>query len=110
MASASYARLYRTARWQRLRLVALERDGWECVWCGSLLCGGRVNRNGALRSAVVDHIEPHRGAVGLFFDAANLQSLCKECHDAGKAAVERLGFDPAVDVEGWPVDPAHPAA
>jgi 5-methylcytosine-specific restriction protein A len=29
----------------------------------------------------VDHIRPHRGEQSLFFDRANLQGLCKPCHD-----------------------------
>ena len=30
---------------------------------------------------VVDHLVPHRGGKGLFWDQANWQSLCKRCHD-----------------------------
>ena len=28
----------------------------------------------------VDHIRPHRGDAALFWDRANLQSLCRSCH------------------------------
>jgi 5-methylcytosine-specific restriction protein A len=27
-----------------------------------------------------DHITPHRGDVGLFYDRGNLQALCGSCH------------------------------
>jgi 5-methylcytosine-specific restriction protein A len=30
---------------------------------------------------VVDHIKPHKGDRGLFWELANHQALCKRCHD-----------------------------
>ncbi len=42
-------------------------------------------------ATVVDHIKPHRGDMGLFWDRANWQPLCKPCHDR-KTAVEDGGF------------------
>jgi len=42
-------------------------------------------------ATVVDHIVPHRGDPGLFWDEANWQSMCKPCHDA-KTAGEDGGF------------------
>jgi 5-methylcytosine-specific restriction endonuclease McrA len=33
---------------------------------------------------VADHIDPHRGDRVKFFDPANLQCLCKACHDGAK--------------------------
>lgn len=38
-------------------------------------------------ATVVDHIQPHRGDWMRFTDPANLQSLCKSCHDR-KTALE----------------------
>ena len=56
-------------RWERLRRVALDRDGWRCRKCGK---AGRLE---------VDHITPwHRG--GDYWDMANLQALCRPCHFA----------------------------
>lgn len=48
---------------------------------------------------VVDHIKPHRGDQGLFWDQSNWQSLCKQHHDSDKARQEhgtreRAKFDP----------------
>ena len=37
---------------------------------------------------VADHIEPHRGDPVLFWSRANLQCLCKPCHDSTKQAEE----------------------
>ena len=42
-------------------------------------------------ATVVDHIEPHRGDMALFWDRANWQPLCKRCHDH-KTATEDGGF------------------
>lgn len=42
-------------------------------------------------SEVTDHIVPHKGDPGRFWDQSNWQALCKRCHDA-KTAVEDGGF------------------
>lgn len=57
-----------TARWKRLRVHALKRDGWACVQCGDR---GRLE---------VDHIKAVRDAPELSFDLTNLQCLCRSCH------------------------------
>lgn len=51
-----------------------------CVMCKA--------RGFTQRSEVTDHITPHYGDMGLFWDAANHQPLCKRCHDSDKARVE----------------------
>jgi 5-methylcytosine-specific restriction protein A len=69
---ASAARRGYDSRWQKARLGFLARNPL-CVEC---------ERRGELTPAsVVDHIEPHRGNVGLFWDVRNWQALCKRCHD-----------------------------
>jgi len=40
---------------------------------------------------VVDHIQPHKGEVILFWNSNNHQALCKSCHDF-KTATEDGGF------------------
>jgi len=42
-------------------------------------------------ATVVDHIIPHRGDKGLFWDSSNWQPLCKYHHDR-KTATEDGGF------------------
>jgi 5-methylcytosine-specific restriction endonuclease McrA len=76
---------YKTARWQRLRWSVLVRDLFTCQWPGC----GRVEADTKL--LVADHIEPHRGDERLFWDARNLQCLCKPCHDRHKQRVEASG-------------------
>jgi 5-methylcytosine-specific restriction protein A len=72
-------RLYQTAAWRLLRKLQLE-DYPRCSepGCDRMAC-------------VVDHRIPHRGNNSLFFDPANLRSMCKRCHDR-KTAREDGGF------------------
>lgn len=88
-AEESLRRLYSTARWRHpetgMRARILTRDGWQCRMC-SVSLNGPVN---APNSPVVDHVEPHRGNLVLFWAEDNLQALCKQCHDTTKQAQER---------------------
>lgn len=60
-------------------------------------------------ASIVDHIKPHRGDVGMFFDLANLQSMAKTCHDRFKQSQERggVGFMGGCGPDGLPLNPAH---
>jgi 5-methylcytosine-specific restriction endonuclease McrA len=71
---------YGTARWQRLRWSVLVRDRFTCAMCG------RIESDTS--QLVGDHIEAHRGRADLFWDATNVQCLCKPCHDSDKARIE----------------------
>jgi len=71
----------KTARWRRLRLLILKRDGYKCVQCG---VSGRLE---------VDHIQSVSTAPELAYDPNNLQALCRSCHSY-KTLVER-GHKPA---------------
>lgn len=76
----AWRKWYKTARWQKLRWSILVRDVFTCRRCK------RVEGNTAL--LVADHIEPHRGDERRFWDADNLQCLCKACHDSDKQRAE----------------------
>lgn len=78
---------YKTARWQRLRLKVLQRDGYTCQATGALLVG----KHPAPNSPVVDHVRPHRGNPDLFWDEDNLQAVSKEYHDRVKQSIEKRG-------------------
>ena len=54
------------ADWKFLRMMALERDGWQCVQCGSR---ARLE---------VDH--KRRIVDGGSHALENLQTLCRHCH------------------------------
>lgn len=49
------------------------------------LCARHDARGETVAATVVDHIVPHKGDAGLFWDRGNWQSLCKACHDAKTA-------------------------
>jgi hypothetical protein len=67
-------------------------------------------RAGKITAATVcDHIVPHRGDRILYFDADNLQSLCKLHHDGSKQLEEIKGFSTEAGLDGWPLDERHPA-
>jgi len=70
------------ARWQKARKIYL-REHPLCVKC---LEEGQVTA-----ATVVDHIIPHKGDYGLFWDVDNWQSLCERHHNE-KTAKEDGGF------------------
>ena len=60
------------ARWQRLsKLFLLSHP----------LCAKCQREGKYVKATVVDHIRPHRGDPGLFWDQTNWQPLCKHHHD-----------------------------
>ena len=62
-------RVTSTKRWQVLRQIVLERDGWACVDCGT--------RRGRLE---IDHVKAVRTNPELAFDPANCACRCSACH------------------------------
>lgn len=77
-----WRRWYKTAEWRRLRWSVLVDALFTCRSCGVIGTGPDL---------VADHIIPHRGDRDLFLDRANLQCLCKTCHDGAKQREERRG-------------------
>ena len=98
--AAAYRKLYQSARWKRLCEAYIMANPL-CVMC---MAQGRVTA-----ASVVDHKIPHRGCMVLFWDPENRQSLCKPHHDGAKQAEDRAGFSKAVGMDGFPIDPRHPA-
>ena len=78
---SAYDRGY-TTHWQRYRDSYL-RENPLCVHCHA--------RGLVVEATVVDHIRPHRGNAGLFWDQDNHQPLCEPCHNR-KTATEDGGF------------------
>ena len=74
---------YKLARWQRLRMQVFIRDTFTCQMpeCGRI--------EGDTSRLICDHKQPHRGDARLFWDEANLQTLCKPCHDTHKQRLEQ---------------------
>lgn len=107
-------KLYSDPRWRGphgIRHQALRRDLYTCQMCGRLLTGKhRKGRPSDDNAPDVDHIADPGADPARFFDLANTQSLCHwPCHAKRKQEIERRGYDTAVGVDGFPIDPAHPA-
>ena len=80
-AQRGYDRKWRTARAAYLATHPL------CVDCEH---AGLV-----VAATVVDHVQPHRGNHGLFWDPSNWQPLCKQHHDAKTARETGFGSSTA---------------
>ncbi len=79
--SRNAGRLY-GRRWQRARRAYLARFP---------LCKDCEKHGGIVGADVVDHVEPHRGDAGLFWDQKNWQPLCASCHSR-KTAKQDGGY------------------
>jgi 5-methylcytosine-specific restriction endonuclease McrA len=103
--AADYRKLYHTKQWRTLREQVLLRDLFTCQHkgCKAMLKRGRAHK----RSAVVHHLNPHKGDHDLFFDVDNLQSVCWSCHSGDIQSIESRGFDVTIGEDGWPIDPNH---
>lgn len=79
--------------WVKLRKAILQRDRYLCQVC---LADGRPTP-----ATAVDHITPK--AKGGTDDPANLQAICKPCHDA--KTIEDAGgkAKPTTGLDGWPI-------
>jgi 5-methylcytosine-specific restriction endonuclease McrA len=74
---------YRSARWARLRWQTFIRDLFTCQRCG------RIEENPS--NLVAHHKIRHRGNPVLFWDAANLETACAQCHSGDIQAEEQRG-------------------
>lgn len=86
--------------WEKVRDAHLAAHPL-CAWCSTA--------TRPVAADVVDHITPIRDAPDRRLDPANLQSLCDTCHSKYKQQVETRGYHDMTDVDGWPIDPNHPA-
>ncbi len=62
----------------------------------------------AVPANTADHIQRHNGDPELFWKG-ELQSLCATCHSRLKQQEETRGYHSAVDSDGYPLSPDHPA-
>ena len=101
--ATAYRRLYKTARWRKLRLAQLSQEPL-CRMCAE---DGRTTL-----ATVCDHVDPRtKDDPATFYDGP-FQSLCDEapwrCHSSRKQRIEALGYEPGCKEDGRPRDPAHP--
>jgi 5-methylcytosine-specific restriction enzyme A len=85
---------YTTRPWRKVRAAQLRAHPMCCM------CKARgVDRV----ATVANHIVPHRGDPALFWDRANLNSLCASCHNSDQQRIEGGGQGrPYVGLDGWP--------
>ena len=69
--------------WGKLRAAFLSRP--EHLWCPDCLAEGK-----RVLATELDHVQPHCGDPGLFWDEANLVGRCKSHHSAKTA--REVGF------------------
>ena len=80
-----YRHLYGTSRWQQVRRMCFERDGFRCRSCG---LAGKLEADHILPMHTLIKTIMHAGpddmdqwqAEGLFFDLRRVQTLCRSCH------------------------------
>ena len=81
-----------TARWKKLRLQVLNRDGWTCTYCGG-------------QATEADHVWPK--ARGGEDSLDNLVSACKPCNVRKKDSVF-LGDSSTPPLQLWDnISPIH---
>lgn len=90
--AAAYRKLYKTARWQRIRDAQLRQDPL-CQWC--------LEREIVEPATEVHHDGAHRGDIDKFWNGPFI-STCKPCH-ASRGQREDRGTYIVFDNTGWPV-------
>ena len=65
---------YKTYAWKKKRKEILDRDNRECQECKK---HGKVSR-----ATVVHHVKEYKLFPSLALDDENLESLCRDCHEA----------------------------
>jgi 5-methylcytosine-specific restriction enzyme A len=91
--------LYSSAKWRRIRKLQLLHSPL-CVLC--------LKRGTTTAATIFDHVTPHDGDVNKFW-LGPFQSLCGQCHNSAKKFEENRGYLPDSGLDGFPIDPRHPA-
>src|SRR6516165_6378916 len=89
---------YQLQSWRKRRVYQLKIEPL-CRRCREL---GRTTP-----ALVADHVTPHKGDWNAFV-LGEMQSLCAECHQR-KLVDQTRGYRSDVGLDGYPLDPAHPA-
>jgi 5-methylcytosine-specific restriction endonuclease McrA len=96
----AWRHLYKSRAWRNGRVIFLRQHP---------LCERCEAQKRTVAATVVNHRKPHKGDEVLFFSVANWEALCKPCHDGPTQQIERIGFSREIGVDGFPIDPNHPA-
>jgi 5-methylcytosine-specific restriction enzyme A len=99
-AQAEARAFYDSPAWRELRARHIRRNP-NCAQCGQRF----------RRGMTVDHKQPRRTVPALALDPANLQTLCRWCHDSTKRHIEADDRHPlggGVGADGYPLADRHP--
>lgn len=66
-------KLYKTKRWQKVRLIVISRDFGLCQEC--------LRRETVTKGNIVHHKVEAREDLSLFWDVDNLEVSCTACHN-----------------------------
>lgn len=94
----AYRKLYKTARWQRIRAAQLAKHP-ICARCKK---AGRITV-----ATVCHHLDKDSKATDFF--KGPFESSCAPCHDGPIQSEEKTGFSKEIGNDGWPTDERHPA-
>jgi len=73
----TYSQKLRDPRWQKLRLLIMQRDGFKCLFCGS-----------EIKNLQVHHIVYHRKEPWDYPEYL-YQTLCEDCHEERQALTDK---------------------
>lgn len=98
---SQWAHLYNDRRWKK----ASKQFRLQHPLCQHCLTLGKVNS-----SALVDHIDAHKGDLDKFWDRNNWQALCFPCHSIKTAANDmgREAKPKGHSLDGLPTHDGHP--
>lgn len=99
----AYRRLYKTARWRKIRATQLARQ----PLCETCLSQGRVTP-----ATVCNHADKDSKATEEGFFTGPFTSECAPCHDSVIQSQERRATSgklpiAAIGEDGWPLDADH---
>lgn len=80
------SQFYRRAAWRRVRMQALKRDRFQCVWC-------REEGKLVTKRLEVDHIKELEQYPELAYELDNLRTLCRDCHNKRHKRYQRTRRD-----------------
>lgn len=96
----AYRKLYKTARWRAIREAQLAKQP---------LCERCLKRKLITPATVCHHTDKDSKKNPATFYRGPFESSCAPCHDGEAQSEEARGFSTAIDEDGWPSDPRHPA-
>ena len=93
---------YLSKEWEKVRTLAIKRDGYTCQLCGVKCLGRKRNKP----SPHVDHIQPLKDNPELALELSNLRTLCGSCHSSITLKARHAQNKIQIGVDGYPIESA----